>query len=191
MSEWPRGNVLDWKRSGCWIMIPLIVTHLWSRARLVYEPACWRKPRTKNYPEQYKETKDHIAKFNLNKTVVLRERKRHTTRRVASTFSAVLSREGVPQSCFIWGTPVMARGYPLPGSCLGLGYPPPIWDWVTPRSHLGPVTGVPRRTWDQWKYYGMEIGYTPPPPPGMDGQSENFTFPILLMRAVKTVSSLK
>ena len=27
---------------------------------------------------------------------------------------------------------------------------------------LGPVTGVPpERTWDQWKYYGMQMGFPP------------------------------
>ena len=42
---------------------------------------------------------------------------------------------------------------------------------VQPRKDMGPVAvlwdvhGVPLvGTWDQWKYYGMEMGY----PPGMD-----------------------
>ena len=40
-----------------------------------------------------------------------------------------------------------------------LGYPPP-----------------PERTWDQWKYYEMEMGYTPPPPPVVDKvKNENIT----------------
>ena len=81
-------------------------------------------------------------------------------------------------------------GYPIPGwgvppSWPGQGdtqeYQPPIWDWGTPREgtwdrsigypsgkDVGSVEvlwdgeGVPpERTWDQWKYYGMEI--TPPP----------------------------
>ena len=42
---------------------------------------------------------------------------------------------------------------------------------------LGPVTGVPRqeRTCDQLKYYGMEMGYTPPP--GVDRQTLVKTVP--------------
>ena len=64
-----------------------------------------------------------------------------------------------------------------------------------PHHDLGPVTGVypSDRTWDQWKYYGMEMGYpqkghgtsssimewrwrwgTPPPPTGCE-QTENIT----------------
>ena len=68
------------------------------------------------FPSNAKETCE-------NKKVLLRERKRHTTRHVACTSSAVLS-----------------RGYPIPG----WGYP--IWDWGTPRKGpgtSGPVTVVP------------------------------------------------
>ena len=100
-----------------------------------------------------------------NKKVLLRERKRHTDRCVSSTPSAVLSRKG---------TPSPARGYPIPGweegvlpswgtspSWPGWGVPHP-WTGGYPCPDLGPVTGVPlERTWDQWKYYGMEIGYPP------------------------------
>ena len=67
------------------------------------------------------------------------------------------------------GTPSLDREYhpglryPQKGNWdQSLGYPPP-----------------PERTWDQWKYYGMEKGY----PPGCE-QTENITFPILRMRAV-------
>ena len=68
----------------------------------------------------------------------------------------------------------LGRGYPIPG----LGVPPP---WGTPCRDLGPVIGVPprkdmgpvevlwdgdgtplERIWDQWKYYGMEMGYPQP-----------------------------
>ena len=46
---------------------------------------------------------------------------------------------------------------------LPVGVPHPVlakWDWGTPGRDLEPVTGVlPERTWDQWKYYGMEMGY--------------------------------
>ena len=60
---------------------------------------------------------------------------------------------------------------------------------------MGPVEvlwdrdGVPplKRTWEQWKYYGMEMGS----PLGVDRQTDtckNSTFPILRMRAVMITS---
>ena len=98
-------------------------------------------------------------------------------------------------------------GYPIPGQeephTWLQGYPILDWGtprkrpgtshWGTPRKDMGPVEvlwdgdGVsPERTWDQWKYYGMEMGY----PPGVwtDKQTENITFPILRMRAVNVLS---
>ena len=52
------------------------------------------------------------------------------------------------------GTPSLAGVPPYPELARG-----------TPHPDLGPVTGVPlERTWDQWKYYGMEMGSSPPPP---------------------------
>ena len=91
---------------------------------------------------------------------------RHTARRLASNPSAVLSQGRVlhPQ----WeggGCPILGWwGTPNWGVLLS------IWDWGTPT----PWTGVhPRketwnqslgypseRTWCQWKYYGMEMGYS-------------------------------
>ena len=82
---------------------------------------------------------------------------RQTAHRVASAHSAVLS-GGVPEPDLASRVPhpVLARTWIPP--CLGLGYTPPKRD-------LGPVTGVPpERTWDQWKYCGMEMGY----PTGVD-----------------------
>ena len=50
-----------------------------------------------------------------------------------------------------WGYPILGTVLPCPD--LVRGYP-----------------GVPpERTWDQWKYYGMKMGY--PPPPGVDWQT--------------------
>ena len=88
---------------------------------------------------------------------------------------------GVPQFCPSWdSTPVLARE--VSQSCrslvqiLGLGYPnwewgTPIWEWGTLRKDIGPVKvlwdgdRVPlERTWNQWRYYGMVMGY----PPGKD-----------------------
>ena len=87
-----------------------------------------------------------------------------------------------------WGHPIPGWGIPPSGPnqgtpCLDLtgisphldlaGVQPPVRD-------LGAVTGLPpaswegtwdqslgypqKRTWDQWKYYGMEVGYHPPSP---------------------------
>ena len=127
---------------------------------------------------------DLFAMFS--KKVLLRERKRHTARHVSNT-PAVLSLGGEP-SCsdvsvtlgspspiltldLTWmrGTP----GYPCPdlGPNLDEGVPPTHAD-------LGPDL---ERTWDQWKYNGMEMGY---PPGEQIDTCEDSIFPILRMRAV-------
>ena len=102
-----------------------------------------------------------------------RKRQRHTARHLASTPYVVLTMGGYPSWLGVSHTEVNP--------------PPP------------PETGVPppESTWDQWKYYGMEMGTPPspkghgtsesimgwrwgtPPPPGVDGYT-----------SVKTVSSL-
>ena len=135
-----------------------------------------------------------------NKKVLLRERKRHTARHVSSAPSVVLSQGG--------GYLIPGQGLPIPGqgihhpwtggtpslagvpSCWPvLGYP---WGGTWDQSlgyplgrDLGPVTGVtpPERTWDQWKYYGMEMGY-PLPQVWTDKQTETITIPILRMREI-------
>ena len=72
-----------------------------------------------------------------NKTVLLRERKRHTARRVPSTPSTFLSG---------------GRRYPSPGrgggtSSVAGGVP-----------HFGLTPPSPQEgTWDQWKYYEMML----------------------------------
>ena len=108
-----------------------------------------------------------MNEYLKNQEDLLRERKRHTTHRVASARSGVQSIGGggmqsvLPQE----GTTVQSwpggrEGYPSPilpentsewGTLpnLGLGYLP--WDWDTPEM-----------TWDQWKYYGMEMWYPLP-----------------------------
>ena len=88
-------------------------------------------------------THDHKA----NKKVLLQERKRHTARHVASNPSVVLARGR-------GGTPSQDRGYhPHPGE-------PSIWTWTwLGYPPLGRDLGYPpERTWDQLKYYGMEMG---------------------------------
>ena len=92
--------------------------------------------------------------FTSNKKVLQRERKRHTTRRVASARYADLSRGGTPSQVWggtpshVWGVPrprsggvprPMSGGYPIPGQgvthpmsggypvpCLG-GTPSHVW----------------------------------------------------------------
>ena len=100
--------------------------------------------------------------------LVLHERKRHTTLCVASTPSVVLAGE-VPHPRQEGGTPGWVHG--VPPILTWWGYPR-----VSPTKDVGPVEVLwdgdrvpPERTWDQWKYYGMEIGYTPPP--HADGQT--------------------
>ena len=112
---------------------------------------------------------------NINKKVLLRERKRHTAHRVASTRCAALSNPdlvggypipgpgGVCHPCLggtlsqVWGVPhPRSRGYPVPGlggtpSRPGQGVPwvPPYLDlgWGTPHLDLGWGT-PPTWTWD-------------------------------------------
>ena len=93
-----------------------------------------------------------------SKKVLLCEHKRHTVCRVSSTPSAVLSR-GVPH----------------------------LWSGRYPSLNKGGTPSLDREVLQPW------LGYFPfwpetgvPPPPGC-GETENITFPILRMRAVKIV----
>ena len=116
--------------------------------------------------------------FQTITRVLLRERKRHTARRVASTPCVVLSGGtpslGTTQSWPGQGVPhPRTRGCPHPR--IGGWYPgvPPSPDldrgYPIPGQGGAPIPGLgvgilgypPERTWDQWKYYGMEIGYSP------------------------------
>ena len=130
----------------------------------------------------------------MNKTVLLRERKRHTACRVASARSAVcFSRGGgggwwVPLPDLAGGVPDadLAKGYPIltwPGEypCSGvphwsrIGVPPPSQDGYTPppqertwdqRPGKQAGTGVPplERTWYQRPGKQPGTGITAPPP---------------------------
>ena len=98
-----------------------------------------------------------IGKYKrYNKKVLLRERKRHTDRRVASTPSVVLTGWGYP----IPG-PDRGRGVPYPW--MG-GYPhlwtggqgwmgvPPVQGWMgVPPPPSGPGRGTPPRVWTDTK----------------------------------------
>ena len=111
-----------------------------------------------------------------NKKVLLRERKRHTVRRVSSTPCAVLS----------WG-----RGYPITGC--GLMYPT-VWDWgsVTGKDPWkGHGTSGSMMGWrwgTHWKVHGTSgsmMGWrwgTPPPRCEQTDTSENSTFPSYYVR---------
>ena len=97
-----------------------------------------------------------------NKKVLLRERKRHTARRVASTRCAALSNPDLVQGCTqsqVWG------GYPVPG--LG-GTQSQVWEGV-PHPRSG---GYPIQTWsgDTPGTPYLDLGWGPPSPlpePGM------------------------
>ena len=80
----------------------------------------------------------------INKTVLLRERKRHTARRVASTPLLSYPR-AVPHSWLGGGTQSLVSWLPV----TVLTWPGGTTSWGTPW----------KGTWDQWKYYGMEMGY--------------------------------
>ena len=120
-----------------------------------------------------------------NKTVLLRERKRHTARRVASTASAVLS----PGAGVF---PITGQEVPHPWlgvSPLGLGYPPRKGpgpsNWGTPlRRDLGPVTGVPPPR-NGHGTSGSIMGWrwgTPLPKCGQTHTCENSNFPSYYLR---------
>ena len=126
-----------------------------------------------------------------NKNVLLRERKRHTARRIASNPPAVLFWGGYPIPGWGeypnpgWeGVPIPGGGYPIPGwgypilgNCLsGIGVLP--WQGTWDQSLRYPL----ERKWDQWKYYGMEKGTSPEC--GQTDTCENSIFPILRMQVV-------
>ena len=122
--------------------------------------------------------------FHRNKKVLLRERKRHTTRRVASARYAALCNGG--EGC----TPSQVGGYPIQGlgggvphlrcrgyPTSGLGTPPhhPDLGWGTPRPEIGypasKMVYLPDLRWGtpnlRWVPPGPEMRY-PPPRPGWD-----------------------
>ena len=99
----------------------------------------FRNSAVKPYPQRHGNFREEcITIFHANKTVLLRERKRHTDRRLSSTPCAVLYRGGRG------GTP---GRHPLAGGTLGRCSP----DWGTPLSWPGqgvpqvgaPLAGVP------------------------------------------------
>ena len=69
--------------------------------------------------------------LNYNKKVLLRDLKRHTTRRVASARSAGLPSEGE------WGTPALSWPGRYPSPTLARGYPSPVLTGGTPVLRLG------------------------------------------------------
>ena len=149
-----------------------------------------------------------------NKKVLLRERKRHTARRVASTPYVVLSghppQPGYPPG---QGTPparvpprpeypplgrvppptgpgrVPPRpGYPQPGYPLGRVPPRPGYPPTRVPPPAGPGRVPPLAPWHSGKCCTALWDTGAPPPPPKCGQTENITFPILRMRAVIIVT---
>ena len=117
--------------------------------------------------------------YNYNKKVLLRERKRHTARRVLSTPSVVLPGYPPPRPDLAGGGGVSDQGtppagYPPSPPWLDLaGYPPPL---VSAPWHSGKCC---KALWDM---------RTPPPPPvdrQIDGRTDacqNITFPSYYVR---------
>ena len=107
-----------------------------------------------------------IVIIYFNNKVLLREHKRPL--RSKYSFCCHILGDGVGGTPSLLGIPHPCQGvlHPwlgVPHPCLGegipvLGYPlEKTWDhW----KYYGLEMGYPpERTWDQWKYYGMEMGY--------------------------------
>ena len=84
--------------------------------------------------------------------------------------SSYVNTGGIPPARGKYSAAVLSQGYPTPGRDTPslAGAPHPYQGLPHPISDMGPVEvlwdgdGVPpERTWDQWKYYGMEMGLPP------------------------------
>ena len=150
----------------------------------------------------------NYEKPKFNKKVLLRERKRHTARRVVSTPS-VLAGGG-----YLTGYPPPRGG---PGTPPGGGVPdwvPPGGIWVPPRGGPGPPQGVrvppqggsgyppgggyltrpPRCLMAFWEMLQSIMGYGYPPlwtDRLMDGQTRVKTLPSLVLRTRAVITVLK
>ena len=127
---------------------------------MVVTSICWEFQRS----IQKVEVADLLIRVS-NKKVLLRERKRHTARRVVSTPSVVLPRYPPPPDL---GTPPPPPGVPRlwypPGGYPDLGTPPPGGGGVPgPRYPPPPPPGVPE-PW--YPPLGGVPGPRYPPPPG-------------------------
>ena len=137
---------------------------------------------------------------NANKKVLLHDRMRHTVHRVASTHSAILSKEGylspgwgIPQSCPShkgtpspdWGIPLSysSWGYPCPGtSPPGVGISRFTRTGVPPaRTRVPPSTET---TWDHAPRKEPRTGISPPRVGRQADASENITFPSYYARGL-------
>ena len=147
----------------------------------------------RSYMESY--CSEYYAIILQNKKVLLRERKRHTARCVASTPSAVLSQGVGVSHLWLGGYPILGWGgvphpWPAgtPGSGTILGYPPrkgpgtSHWGTPPPRKDMGPVEVL----WDGYDVPpGKDMGpvealwdgYGVTPPPPMDRQTPVKTVP--------------
>ena len=132
--------------------------------------------------------------FKINKKVLLRERKRHTARRVVSTPSVVLTGYPLPPGRVppagyppppldLAGTPPAGPGRYPPQLDLA-GYPPPpgwIWQGIPP-------PGVCPMAF--WVMLQSIMGYGYPPPPRCGLTKWNYYLPVVLRtRAVISIQS--
>ena len=115
--------------------------------------------------------------WKKSKKVLLRERKRHTARRVVNTPSVVLSGHPPPLT-WLGGYPV--GGYPIwvpplpgyppragPGRVPPPGCPMAFWEMLQSIMGYGYPPGCPMAFWEMLQSI-MGYGYPPPPPPGVD-----------------------
>ena len=136
-----------------------------------------------------------LIETNVNKKVLLRERKRHTARRVASDRYSTLSPDeggGYPIQAWLGGYLIPGWGYPIP--CLDLGWgtschldgvPPPI-SWIRyPSPPPGPGMGYP--TPPGWGNPRPDLGWGTPPQSrcGLTNKLKTVPCPIFQMRGVK------
>ena len=138
------------------------------------------------------------TRTGMNKKVLLRERKRHTTRRVASAHFAdwggvpwvtpcPRSGRGVPHSADRGDPILLTRGYPHPRSGWGYLGVPLSWSWMGYPSPPRQQNGIPPiQTWDgipPTPLPDLRWG-TPPAPPASVDRLKILPSVILRMRAV-------
>ena len=148
-----------------WItIIVIIVGVVWNK---------WIKQCDANVAAADQNPRDATKYYWDNKKVLLRECKRHTARRIASTPSVVLMGEypipGEGYPILVGGTPSLVVGYPgVPPIWTWPGYPPSGPGWGTPCLDLAGVSPI----FTCLGYPHLDLDRVPP---RNGGQTENIT----------------
>ena len=137
--------------------------------------------------EKHVNVRQWCSKLQLNKIVLLRERKRHTARRVASPWPG-----GGGGTYVAWESTYLSRGVPTldGGTYLGGGWYLPWPDRYLPwlgGTYLGQGTPTLAGGYLPWPGGVPILAGVPPPPPPRCGETNKLKllpFPILRMRAV-------